>query len=174
MKTTVMSTRRLFFWKAGAALSAPLAAVAASASGGNVDDVESLKTRLAELENLNAIRDLHQAYARHVNARAHGEVAALFVEPSEVQLDATVCSLTADASGEGDIIELAVDRETAVARFHCVVQLEVPIEPGCTLVEMARLQGDGFVRWSERRVLENIYVKRDGSWKIERSAYRRV
>jgi hypothetical protein len=37
---------------------------------------------------------------------------------------------------------------------------------------MARQQGGGVVRHTERGVVEHTYVRHDGVWRIERSAYR--
>ena len=39
------------------------------------------------------------------------------------------------------------------------------IGPDCPLVAMAREQGGGVVRHTERGTLENAYVKREGVWK---------
>ena len=44
--------------------------------------------------------------------------------------------------------------------------------PECTVVEMAKAQGEGVVRWSESVVLENSYIRRTGGWKILRSTRR--
>ena len=171
MKTKAVSTRRSFFWKAGATLSAPLALATTRASGGNVEDSAALRARLANLENVDAIRELHQNYASLINAREHEEVVRLFADPSEAQIDESIRNLSADDFGEHDVIEVAADRNTATARFHCTVQTETAIEPSCPLVEMARQQGEGVLRGSEKRVLEIAYVKEDGAWKIQRSAY---
>ena len=166
MKTKAVSTRRSFFWKAGATLSAPLALVTTRASGSRVESGEALKARLAHLEDVNAIRELHQTFARHVNARAHEEVVKLFADPSEAQIDQSIRNLSADQFGERDVIEVAAGRNAATARFHCTVRTETAIEPSCPLVEMARQQGDGVVRHSERSVLEIACVKQGGVWKI--------
>ncbi len=171
MKTKAVSTRRSFFWKAGATLSAPLALATTRASGSRVENSEALKARLANLEDVNAIRELHQTYARHVNARAHDEVVKLFADPSEAQIDESIRNLSADRFGEQDVIEVAAGRNAATARFHCTVRTEIAIEPSCPLVEMARQQGEGVLRRSETRVLENAYVKQGGVWKIKHSAY---
>ena len=174
MNTTAVSTRRRFFCKAGAALSAPLAMATAYASNDSADETETLKARLAELEDAKAISELHQTYARHVNAHTHEEVVKLFADPTAAPVDLSIRSLSADRFGEQDVIELAADRKTATAVIHCSVETETPIEPSCPLVEMARQQGDGVVRRSERRVLENSYLKQDGVWKIKRLAFQTV
>ena len=169
MKTTVNSTRRGFLWKAGAALSAPLAAVATRAHAQVGDDQTALKARLARLEDLNAISDLNRRYARHANAGAHDEVARLFADPTRARLYGA-CRFTADALGH-DVIEIAANGGTATSRLVCTAQIETPIEPVTTLVEMARAQGGGVTTRTERGVLERAYVKRDGVWKIERLAF---
>jgi hypothetical protein len=169
ISTKGATTRRRFFWKAGAALSAPLA-VAASDASARGEDADALRARLAELEDLNAIRELQQAYAQHVNSHVRDSLAALFADPANSQLDGSVRGVAAEPFAHG-AIELAADRATARARIDCTVDVETAIEPRCTLVEMARQQGGGVIRRSEKRVLENAYVKQDGVWKIERSVW---
>ena len=169
MTTKAMSTRRLFFSKAGAALSAPLAVATASASR---EDSEALEMRLAMLEEIDAIRELHQTYARLINAQAHKEIVALFADPTRAQIDTSIRNVSSDHFAQQDVIDVATDHKTATARIHCRVQVETPIGPSCPLVEMARQQGDGVVRRAEKRVLESDYVKRGGVWKIERMIYR--
>jgi ketosteroid isomerase-like protein len=172
MTNEAVATRRRFFWHAGALLSAPLAVAAAPASGGGADDAAQLLERLATLEDVNAIRALNQTYARLVNACARAELAALFADPRTAQVDASIRGVAADAFGAADVIEVSADHATATARVHCIVQVATELEPDCTLVQMAREQGEGVVRHAERRVLETAYVKQGGVWKIERSTYR--
>jgi len=173
MKPTVDSARRRFFWKATAALSAPLAVVvAASASESTGEDSVALKARLAMLEDANAIRDLQCAYAKHVNARAYDVVASLFAEAAAAQVDTSIRALAADPRGGDDTIEIADDGKRATARLHCTVESETAIEPSCPLVEMARAQGGGITKRSERGVLEGAYVKEDDIWKIGRLVFR--
>jgi hypothetical protein len=82
--------------------------------------------------------------------------------------------LATDGFGEQDAIEVSPDRTTATARTHCVVQTETAIGPNCTLVEMARGQGEGVLRRSETRVLVSNYVKVRDAWKIERLVWERL
>lgn len=171
MNAKSISTRRGFFWKAGAALSAPLAAATAVASGGD-DDAGALKARIAELEDIGAIRALNRDFARLVNARAGRQLAELFTDPTRSPIDESVAGLSTDRVAEDDTIRLAPDRRSATAAIYCVVELETAIAPGCTLVAMARAQGEGVVRRTERRVLEGRYVKQGGVWKIERADFR--
>lgn len=166
---TKSTTRRSFFWTAGAALSAPLSIAAAAERPEPNDDATE---RLARLEDLDSILDLHRAFARHVNAGAHGDAANLFADPTAVRLDASIRGLFAEGFGERDVIELGADRTTAAARIRCTIRVETPIESSSTLAQMARLQGEGVVRSTEQRVLETACIKRAGVWRIERAAYR--
>ena len=170
MKTTLNNARRGFLLKAGAALSVPLASVAASAPARASDDRDPLHARLVLLEDVNAIRDLNRRYVQHVNAGAHEEAARLFADTAHARTDG-VRALAADPLGAGeDAIEIAAGRATA--RVHCTAQIETPIEPVMPLVAMARAQGGGVAKRSERGVLEGRYAKRDGVWKIERLDFR--
>ena len=140
MKTS--RTRRSFIAVAGAALSAPVAAAAATLPGQIEPD--PVKRRIEHLEDLNEIRALNQAYL--VERRMSG------VSPSDF--------------GEHDVIEIAEDRQNATARLHVIVHSETALDPDCTLVEMAQAQGEGVVRTTVPAVLENTYVRRGGTWKI--------
>jgi len=173
MKTEKSSTRRSFFWQAGAALSVPLGASGAHAATSRSDS-DDLQARLAALEDANAIRVLQQTYARLVNAGAHEQLAKLFAAVSDARVDATIRCLSPEDFGEHDVIAVAADRNSATATALCTVRIATAIEPRCSLEEMARQQGDGFVTASERRVLENSYVKQSGVWKIKSSTYRDV
>ena len=137
------TTRRKFFGGA-AALAAPLAATAAVAS-------DDLAARLAALEDLNAIRSLLQSYAQRVNAGTDAAPAA------------NVRSVTLDSDGAIDVAA----NGTASARIGCTVETALPIDGRDTLVEMARLQGDGVVKRNERRVLVSAFVKHGGVWTVE-------
>lgn len=168
MSSRVVSTRRRFFTKTGAALTAPLAFATAGASENRNQENAALKARLAELEDANAIRELQLSYFRHVNIGAREAAAVLFADPARASFDDSIRGLSAEALD----VDVAADGSTGASRIRCTVSLETPIEPRCPLVDMAREQGGGVVRWSERRVLETVYVKQGGVWKIERLAYR--
>ena len=138
-------TRRSFIAVAGAAISAPVAAAAAAFPGRIESD--SMGTRLVHLEDVNEIRALNQAYL--IERRLSGVSPAGF--------------------GEHDVIDITEDRQSATARLHVTVHTETPLEADCTLVEMARAQGEGIVRLSSPAVLEITYVRCDGAWKILRT-----
>lgn len=155
-------TRRSFIAVAGAALSAPAAAVAATSSwlpssGGRSGRRDTLEARVAELEDLNEIRTVNYA---------------LFSDPSSSQLDSDIRAISLVDFGAHDVIEVAADRQTATARLHVTLRTETEIGPECTLVEMARQQGSAVICASESAVLENAYVRRDGVWKILHSTRR--
>jgi hypothetical protein len=148
MSTKNNATRRRFFFGAGAvALATPVAFATASESAASGGDREALEARLAALEDTKAICELQRAHAARIGARQSDDVA----------------------------IEIARDRRTATARSVCVVTIASPIDaPGCTLVDMARAQGEGVMRRDERRVLEQTFVHRDGVWQSEHAELREL
>jgi hypothetical protein len=113
---------------------------------------------------------LQQRYVRLVNGGAHGDAAALFVDAARAVVDVSVRHVTPTGDA-GDTITFGADG-TATASLHCAVKTATPIEGDGTLVEMARLQGDGILQGTELRVLESTFVKRADGWKIDRLAYR--
>jgi hypothetical protein len=172
MSSNDVSTRRRFFGQAGAVLSAPLTATAAVAAGAQRADVDSSAARLAVLEDVNAIRALQRRYAQLVNAGAHAEAAALFAQPADAPMDASVRRLAADRFAARDVVAVASEGATATARLECTVETETAIDGAGTLVDMLRAQGEGARRTVEHHVLESSYVKRDGAWKIASLALR--
>jgi hypothetical protein len=173
MSAKPTSTRRSFIRRAGVALSSPVAVAVASAprlaTAGKPED--AVPARLARLEDVEAIRALNQAYARHINAGATEEIGTLFADRSDAQRDPCVIAVRPFDFGESDSIDIAVDRQTASARLHSMVEFETAIGPDCPVVQMARHQGGGFVRRTERGVFENSYVRPEGTWKLRRSTF---
>ena len=140
------TTRRTFF-SGAAVLATPLAAAAAVAARADDD----LAARLAALEDANEIRELLLRQVQRINSG------------TDSALGAHVRSVTLDADGT---FSVATD-VSATAQVPCTVETAMPIEGGGTLAEMARLQGDGAVKRSERRVLRSSFVKREGAWTID-------
>jgi hypothetical protein len=162
------STRRSFL-KRGALLAAPLAAVAAPAA---ILADDELKACLARLENEAAIRELHQAWLRAINAGEGGDEAAFnFANARRAAFDPAVRSLASDHAGEPDAIEVAANGKRASGRYHCVIETETAIAQDSTLGQMAHAQGDGFVRSTGRRVLKVEYVKASGAWTIAKAEF---
>lgn len=168
MTTQHAATRRSFIAVAGAALSAPVAAAASwlPPSDGRRDP---LAARLAHLEDVNEIRALNYVYLQHAAAGAREQMAALFADPSQATIDRDLRGVSPADFGEHDVIEIAEDRQTATARLHVTLHTETPLDPDCTLVEMAQAQGEGVVRAASPVVLETAYVRRGLSWKILRT-----
>lgn len=153
MKKESNSTRRSFL-KGGALLAAPIAAASVSAVA-LADD--GLKARLQRLQNETAIRELHRSWLRQVN-----------VAGGDALLDEAVHRITADHAGAPDKIDIAADGRSAVGYFDHSVELEAPLADECTLAQMARAQGTGSTRRSERRLLRIDYTKAGESWQIAR------
>ena len=162
MTKDASSTRRSFL-KGGALLVAPLAAVGVPAV---VIADDELKARLARLENEAAVRELHQGWLRRVNTETRDAAASPFTDSKAGPFDPSVRSIAADRAGRPDVIEVAADGKSATGRFYCAVEIENAIAQDCTLARMAHAQGGGFVRRTERRVLNAEYVKTSGVWAI--------
>ena len=71
-----------------------------------------------------------------------------------------------------DVVEVAPDRKSAKARFPYSIQVGTPIISDSQLIQMARLQGQGILRWWEGGVYEASYVKEGNEWKIGRLEFR--
>ncbi|MGH9716558.1 MAG: hypothetical protein ACRD4R_07515 [Candidatus Acidiferrales bacterium] len=171
MSKDTRSTRRSFL-KNGALLAVPLAA-----AGGPVAVLadDGLKARLAKLEDEATIRKLHQGWLRQINGEdnsgAAGAATPLLASSDSAVLEQRVRSVAADHSGQLDAIEIAPDGKSAVGRFQCAVEVETPIAQDCTLARMAHAQGSGFVRRTERRMLNVRYVKTGGAWSIAKAEF---
>jgi hypothetical protein len=149
------STRRSFL-RGGALLAAPIAAASVSAVALADDELNS---RVKRLEDEAAIRELHQCWLRQVNA---GERGAL--------LDDTVQRIVADHAGAPDKIDIAADGRSAVGYFDYAVESETPLPEDCTLAQMARAQGNGSIRRTERRMLTVHYTNTGCTWSIAKVA----
>jgi hypothetical protein len=165
MKNEGTSSRRSFL-KKGAILAVPLAAAAPAA----VIADDGLKSRLAKLEDEEAIRELHHHWLRQVNSGAAEALKPLIVGNENAGPAQSVSRIAADHTAEADSIEVTGDGKAAKGRFHCVVDLDTPLAQDCTLAQMAHAQGDGFVRRTERRVLTVDYRKNaSGAWTIAKA-----
>ncbi|GEM_PF-3188279 len=185
----VDSTRRAFLGRAGAVLCGPVAIAAAGAAGLARTDARAraaeaergasgmaiLEARLANLEDRNAIRELHQRYVRHLNEHAFGEGAYgrlldLFTDDATVQVESH--ARWVEDGSHRDVIVVAPDRHSAAARFHGLVEVEAPLPAVSPLIEMARQQGQGVARWWERGVHEAEFARIGGRWRIAQLRYR--
>jgi hypothetical protein len=174
-----------------------------SNQGAGLDaEVDRLSNQLGILEDENAIRGLQQTYENLLHNGKYEEVMDLFIDDGEVIFNGGVfkgksggvrrlycerfkSGLTGrkiepapgfqiNAEQQQDIVEVATDRRSAKTRFAYSMQVGTPIVPDSQLVRMARLHGEGIMKWWEGGTYELSYVKdmKDGVWKIKRLEYR--
>lgn len=158
--------------------------------------VDRLSQQVGILEDANAIRDLHKTYESHLDNAMYEEIIGLFTEDAEVSYNGGVFKgrkgirrLYVDHFGQGltgkridpapglqpeqqEMIEVAADRKAAAGRFAYSIQVGTPISGESSLVDMARLQGQGIVKSWEGGVYEMAYVKEGDAWKIKRIDFR--
>ena len=162
-------------------------------------DVNRLSHRLGILEDENTIRTLHQIYESRLDQGMYEDVVSMFATGAEVAYNGGLFAgkdgirrLYCDLFGSGltgkqiepapgfgpdpaqrrDIVEVAADRKSASGHFPYSMQVGAPMTGDSSLVEMARLQGEGIVKWWEGGTCEVSYVKVDSAWKIRRLEYR--
>ena len=192
--------RRSFLWKAGAAMTAAAAAVVpgiAKSSAGKNTEAETLAHKLGMLEDEKAIRTLHQTYEALLDSGNYEKVAGLFKEDAAVVFNGgvfkgenSVARLYRDHFSAGltgkklgpvpgieaasETVTVAEDRKSAKAQFPYSIQVGAPMRSNSSLVQMARLQGEGIVKWCESGIYEISYAKcrKEGSWKIAKIEYR--
>jgi len=163
------------------------------------DQLDHLSNRIGSLEDANAIRRLHQAYESRLDRGMYEEIAGMFADDAEVVYNGGLFTgkdgirrLYCDHLASGrtgrkiepapgfetdpaqplDIVEVAGDRKTATGQFPYSIQVGAPMTGESSLVEMARLQGEGIVYWWESGIYEVSYVKKDNAWKIRKLEYR--
>jgi hypothetical protein len=169
---------------------------------GSDAEVNRLSNRLGILEDEKAIRKLHQAYETFLDNGVYEEAEDLFAEDGEVVFNGGVfegrksgisrlyreCfssgvtgkkigpvpSFQPDTEQRQETIKVAADRLSASARFPYSIQVGAPIASDSSLVQMARLHGEGIMKWCESGIYEISYAKdiKDGNWKIKRLEYR--
>lgn len=200
--------RRSFIWKAGAGMSAVLAAAVpgmARARSGNDTSlkrkVNGLSKQVVLLEDQSAIRSLHRTYENLLDSGSYKEAVSLFTDDAEVIFNGGVFKgknngirrlyeehfsygLTGrridQAPGselniiqQEDVLEVSGDGKTAKAQFKYSIQVGAPIVSDSSLVKMARLHGEGIMKWWEGGTYGVSYIKdvKDGSWKIKKLEY---
>lgn len=164
------------------------------------DQVDRLSNQVASLQEASAIRMLHQAYESHLDKGRYEEAVNMFADDGEVVFNGGVFAgkdkgvrrlyckhFSAGFTGKKiepapgyeqgseqlqDIVEVALDRKSATARFPYSIQVGRPMSGDSPLVEMARLQGEGILKWWEAGIHEASYVKAGDGWKINRIEYR--
>jgi hypothetical protein len=163
------------------------------------NQLDHLSNRIGSLEDANAIRRLHQEYESLLHQGRYEEVAGLFTEDAEavygggqfsgkegirrLYCDHFASGRTGrriepapgfepDPARQLDIVEVAGNRKTAAGQFPYSMQAGAPMTGDSSLVEMARLQGEGIIHWWESGVHEVSYVKKENTWKIRKLEYR--
>jgi hypothetical protein len=163
------------------------------------NQIDLLSNQIGSLEDAMAIRRLHQAYESHLDKGLYEEVVELFTDDGEVIFNGGVfagkskgvrrlyCNqfssgftgkkiepapgFEPDSAQLQDIVEVAPDRKSAKAQFPFSMQVGTPMTVDSQLVQMARLQGEGIVKWWEGGAHELFCVKDGDSWKIKRLEY---
>jgi len=191
--------RRSFLWKAGTAMSAVVASAVAGVAGAKQSTDTTLQDRIGSLEDAEAIRRLHQAYESRLDRGMYEDVVGMFADDAEVVFNGGLFAgkkgirrLYCDHFNSGltgkkiepapgfqlepeqqqDIVEVALDRKAATGQFPYSMQVGTPMTGDSSLVQMARLQGEGIVKWWEGGIYEASYVKVGDGWKIRRLEYR--
>lgn len=192
--------RRSFFWKLGAGVSTALASATAVGRAAS-DATDDGALRAALLEDEQAIRRLHQAFERALDKGFYDDVVEMFTDDAEVVFNGGVFDnrnrgvdrlyrdrfragkagrriepapgFEIDPDLQRDSVEVAPDRSSARAVFPYSIQVGRPIESDSSLVDMARLHGEGVQTWWEGGLYKVSYRKDavDGRWKISRLEY---
>ena len=164
--------------------------------------VDQLSNKLGIIEDENAIRKLHRTYETLLHDGMYEEVVNLFTENGEAVFNGGVFEgknrgihrlylerfrpgltgkkiepapgLQASSEQQQETIEVATDRMSARALFPYSMQVGSPMVSDSQLVKMARLHGEGIMKWWEGGIYEISCVKdvKYGDWKIKRLEYR--
>jgi hypothetical protein len=171
--------------------------------GNSVDAaVDRLSNRVGILEDEKAIHKLHQAYEAFLDDGRYEAVVDLFTEDGEAVFNGGVFNgrkdgiarlycecfssgltgkklepvpgFQADAEPQPETIKVAADRLFASAQFPYSILVGAPLASDSQLVKMARLHGEGIMKWCENGIYEASYAKeiKNGCWKIKRLEYR--
>jgi hypothetical protein len=163
------------------------------------DRIDRLSSRVGSLEDADAVRRLHRAYESCLDRGMYEDVVAMFADEAEVVYKGGLyhgkegirrlyCNHFAsgftgkkiepppgfepDPAKHLDIVEVAADRKNASGQFPYSIRVGTPMKGDSSLVEMARLQGEGVLQWWEGGIHEVSYVKEGDAWKIKRLEYR--
>lgn len=185
------SSRRTFFLQGGAALGAGVATAGATAlaADGARQSTDELQ-KLASMQDFEAIRQVHLAFANMIEDQSFEAAADLFDDHALLQLsgvratgrpaierllssqyrhqEAAVIhsAYRQNNTRQRDAVTVRGDRQQATATFHVDVALSMPLLGDSTVAQMARLQGQvASSRWETGR-LEVKYVKVQGRWKM--------
>ena len=188
--------RRSFILKAGAAVSAVAASAAVGLSKtkadpekGPNDEARQLSNKIGRMEDSDSIRRLHQQYESLLAQGRYEEVVDLFAANAEVMFNGDLFTgkkevrrlycdlfqagftgkrLSPDPAQKPEVVEVAEDRKSAKGQFPYCMQVGKPMTGKSSLIDMARLQGEGVIKWREAGIHETSFVKEGNNWKIRR------
>lgn len=158
--------------------------------------------KLGYREDKKQIRRLHHTYETLLDRGSYENIVNLFVRDGEVIFNGGVfkgkekgirrlfCNLFSpgmsgkmimpapgfelDDELHQDKVEIALDRRSATAQFSYSIQVGSPIISDSVIIKMARLQGEGIMKWWEGGIYNVSYVKdmKSRKWKIKRLEYK--
>ncbi|MGD9160165.1 MAG: nuclear transport factor 2 family protein [Desulfobacteraceae bacterium] len=161
-------------------------------------EVDRLTGRLGSLEDENKIRELHRTFEIDLDKGNYESLVKLFSSDGEVIFNGGLfkgkksgiqrifCNnFNSGRTGKRvkpapgfeinnelmqDRVEVSKDRRTAKAQFSYSIQVGTPVISDSVLFKMARLQGDGVMKWWEGGIYKVSYIKnmKDGTWKIKK------
>lgn len=196
--------RRSFMWKAGAAVSAVLAASVPAMSMPNSgkddslnNEVDRLSAKLKTLEDETKIRELHRSFESLLDRGRYEDLVDLFSADGQATWNggifkgkergvrrffcdcfragktgkkvAPAPGFEFDSEQLHEKIEIYGEHQTATARFPYSMQVGTPLLSDSVLVQMARLQGGGIMKWWEGGSCLVSFIKEveGNSWKIK-------
>jgi hypothetical protein len=163
--------------------------------------IERLSGQVGILEDEKNIRRLYQIYENLLDRGMYEKVVDLFSDDSEVAFNGGffkgrkngvnrlycnhfrsgstgkkidyIPGIMPDIGEQLDMVEVMPDRKSARARFTYSIQVGAPVASDSVLVDMARLQGGGIMKWWEGGTCDIFFVKKlkNGAWKIKRLEY---
>jgi hypothetical protein len=163
--------------------------------------VDSLSRQVAALEHEKSIRELHKTYEDLLDRGMYSDLPDMFTGDAEVIFNGGVfkgkrgierlfcecfkSNMTGKRIDQApgfelkpeehqDVIEIAPDQKSAKAGFTYSIQVGAPVNSDSVLVKMARLQGEGIMKWWEGGVCKVSYVRdmKNNTWKMNRLEYR--
>lgn len=186
-----------------AVLAAAVPAIAKPVLGGDKKlrtSVGTLSRQIGILENEKSIRKLHKLYEDRLDKGMYSEIPDMFTKDAEVVFNGGVFKgnrgvkrLFCDHFSSGmtgkridpapgfelspeqqeDMVQVSPDLKSIEARFSYSIQVGAPMKSDLALVRMARLHGEGIMKWWEGGLYEVSYVKNnEEKWRIKRLEYR--
>ena len=168
---------------------------------GMKSEVDRLTCKLGSMEDENKIRALHRSFEIDMDKGNYESLVKLFSSDGEVIFNGGlfkgkksgiqrifVNNFSSGRTGKRitpapgfeinsemlkDRVEVSKDRRTAKAQFSYSIQVGMPVISDSVLFKMARLQGEGVMRWWEGGIYKVSYIKNinDDTWEIKKLEY---